>query len=210
MIDTVLFDYGHGGLDRKGRYVTAPSKMFEFDDGMVAYEGVINRQIGTLTKYFMYLKAPHIRIVETAPTYKDTPLSKRVYRANKYFDESSLFVSFHSNASKKHKATGFGIYTSLGETFSDKCAEYVFKSVENVSKELGIKMRAPDVLNGKYNYNRNFKVLRDTRCPAILIETLFFDNREDFNKLTSRDFQYKIAEAIADGIIKFIKYGERN
>ncbi|TSA27668.1 MAG: N-acetylmuramoyl-L-alanine amidase [Bacteroidetes bacterium] len=46
MIRNIILDYGHGGLTSDGTYTTAPAKMHTFPNGEMAYEGVINRQIG--------------------------------------------------------------------------------------------------------------------------------------------------------------------
>ena len=51
----IILDFGHGGIDQNGTYTTAPAKMFTFSNGEIAYEGVLNRQIGGLVE--IYLKS---------------------------------------------------------------------------------------------------------------------------------------------------------
>ncbi len=51
----------------------------------------------------------------------------------------------------------------------------------------------------------NFWVLLGTKMPAVLVEVGFISNAEEEKKLFSLKYQKKIAEGIADGIIKFLK-----
>ncbi len=53
-----------------------------------------------------------------------------------------------------------------------------------------------------------FAVLRTARRPAVLVETGFATNPEDGRFLASRDGQKKIAAAIADGIVSYLKQYE--
>ncbi|MEG2725611.1 MAG: N-acetylmuramoyl-L-alanine amidase, partial [Kiritimatiellia bacterium] len=46
----------------------------------------------------------------------------------------------------------------------------------------------------------HFKVLRDVPAPALLIETGFLTNVDDFARLTHPDTRKMLARAIADGI----------
>lgn len=52
-----LIDAGHGGMV-KGKYTTAPAKMFKFPDGLTIYEGVVNRDIALILA--LILDALHI------------------------------------------------------------------------------------------------------------------------------------------------------
>jgi N-acetylmuramoyl-L-alanine amidase len=40
--------------------------------------------------------------------------------------------------------------------------------------------------------------------PAVLVETGFLSNPEELKLLTSKDYQKKMAEAIADGIEEYV------
>ncbi len=48
-----------------------------------------------------------------------------------------------------------------------------------------------------------FRVLTQARIPAILIETGFVSNPDEGSKLTSEDYQNRLAEGIAAGILRF-------
>ena len=48
-----------------------------------------------------------------------------------------------------------------------------------------------------------FRVIKWTWCPAVLVEVGFMSNFQTARKLKRADYRQAIAEAIADGIIKF-------
>ncbi len=55
-----------------------------------------------------------------------------------------------------------------------------------------------------------FYVLVDTRCPSILIETAFINNRQDARKLKSATFRQHLAIGIARGIEQYINLHLKN
>ena len=205
MIKNLIIDAGHGGIDAQGRYTTAPYKMHTFSNGEVAYEGVYNRKIAKylyiLCKYTTNIK-PFFTVHPSDPT--DVPLSKRIEFANTFDAYDTLFYSLHSNASPKHNARGFELFTSRGETRSDKIAECVGNKIIKHFKKDQLVFRK-DFSDGDLDKEANFKVLRETKCSAILAENLFFDQYDDFQKLKSPAFQIRVAWATMAGILEFNK-----
>jgi N-acetylmuramoyl-L-alanine amidase len=45
---------------------------------------------------------------------------------------------------------------------------------------------------------------RDTKCPAVLVECLFMDNKEDCSYLLSNEGKETIANLLVNGIINYI------
>lgn len=203
MIKTVVLDFGHGGI-LDGKYTTAPAKMHTFEDGVVAYEGDINRKIGFEIKRCLS-EHDSINIVCTVDPDDPTDLSlqERVKIANKYNPKETIFVSIHCNASPNHNASGFELYTSPGETEADKLAEHISKAVSNVLDRYNLRFRK-DLTDGDSDKESNFYVLRKTKCPAVLIECLFFDYRPDFDLLNNPEFRGDLGSFIYTGIINYI------
>lgn len=204
MIKNVILDFGHGGIDSSGRYTTAPNKMFIHANGEAAYEGVLNRQIGG--HIYTCLKGhPELNIIttvaETDP--RDLSLGYRVSVANKYPHDETIFVSIHCNASSNHMGRGFEIYTTRGTTESDYLAEKIATAVEPVYEKVGMKLRY-DFSDGDKDKEVDFYVLRKTKCPAVLLECGFFDNRIDFDNLKDPLFQANLGSFIYTGIIDYI------
>lgn len=197
MIKNVVLDIGHGGIDENGNYTTAPKKMYTFSDGVVAYEGVLNRQIGKYIKDCLKEYEDINVLCTPCPCSPiDLSLKERVKRANALDPKSTIFVSVHCNASALHNAGGFEIFTSVGKTESDKLASSVRKSARFALHKANIRDRGLK--------ESNFYVLRKTKCTAILIECGFFDFRHEFDKLNNPVFQGDLGSFIATGIINYI------
>lgn len=183
-----IIDCGHGGIDSKGNYTTAPAKMHKFPDGLTIFEGVINRGIGKLL--YMKLQSADIDFALVYEDVEDTSLSERVRIADSIFmkDSRAIYLSIHSNAGG---GSGFEIFTSPGRTKSDRIAgifEEVYKKSFPNFPFRGLK-------------EEDFYVLRKTDCPSILVENLFFDKRSEAEYLLSPEGQSNIAECLYQCII---------
>lgn len=184
-----LLDAGHGGFDKHAYYVTTPKKMFKFPDGLTIYEGVINRQI--TDKLVKRLEGKFEYQVISDPVI-DLSLQVRVAAADNAFrkDPRCLFLSIHSNAGG---GSGFEIFTSKGQTKSDKVAQIFCEVYKKNFPET--KFRS-DQLDGDDDKEEYFYVLRKTDCPAVLVENLFFDNRIEAEFLLSEKGQNRIADCL--------------
>lgn len=209
MIENIVLDFGHGGIDHNGKYTTAPNKMHTYPDGEVAYEGVLNRQIGG--HVYTCLRA-HSEFNVVCTVKEDDPrdlsLSWRKRVANSYPKDETIFISIHCNASPGHNASGFELYTTKGTTKSDKLAECIANAVEHVFEEVDMKLRY-DLSDGDKDKEADFYVLRETNCPAVLLECGFFDNKKDFDNLKDPVFQGNLGSFIYTGILEYIN-GENN
>lgn len=201
MIKNIILDFGHGGIDPSGKYTTAPGKMFKHSNGEIAYEGVLNRQIGghvytCLKNHLEY----NVVCTVKEDDYRDLDLSYRVRVANSFKADETLFISIHCNAGG---GTGFEIFTSVGTTKSDKLAEEIANAVELTYNKVGLNLRY-DFSDGDKDKESDFYVLKKTNCPAVLLECGFFDNKKDFDLLKDSKFQSELASFIYTGILNYI------
>lgn len=134
----------------------------------------------------------------------DVPLSTRVKRANNVYkayreNYNIVLVSIHCNAHKNEwtKARGWSIYTTKGTTESDSIATSIWNAAK--SKFVAQKIRA-DRSDGDPDYEENFYILRNTNCPAVLIENFFMTSKEDYEYLISPTSIYDCAEVIVNGL----------
>jgi N-acetylmuramoyl-L-alanine amidase len=81
-------------------------------------------------------------------------------------------------------ARGWSVYTTKGLTNSDKYATIFFDEANRLLPSYGQKLRA-DWSDGDPDWEENFTILYKARCPAILTENLFYDNKEDLKFLQS-------------------------
>ena len=196
-----LLDAGHGGMTKDGTYTTAPGKMHIFSDGLVFYEGVNNRAI--VRRLVLLLREAKIRFMKMHDEELDLSLRQRVMAANMVHQfQPCIYLSIHSDAMPEGahgKGSGFAIYTSPGQTASDRIANIFSSCYEAGLKEF--KSRK-DLSDGDADKEEAFYVLKNTTCPAILVETLFFDNRKEAEFLLSAEGQQRIAQALFNAILE--------
>ena len=62
-----------------------------------------------------------------------------------------------------------------------------------------------DWSDGDPDYEAKFTVLTGTKCPAVLTETLFQDNKSDKEYLLSEEGKAAIVKLHVEGILNYIK-----
>ena len=196
-----IFDNGHGGII-DGVYQTAGKRSPIWEDGTILYEGEFNRSI--VNRLVKLCRAKNIECVNLVDTDQDISLRKRTDAANDIYREQlqkdgkpCIYVSVHANGFNKESAHGWGVYTSIGETKSDKIASVLFKKAE--AEFLDHKMRK-DTRDGDVDKESNFWVLRKTVMPAILSENFFMTNRKECKLLLSEEGRDRIAKIHFDMI----------
>lgn len=199
----VILDAGHGGINpNTGKYVTA-GKRAKLPDGTMIYEGVENRKIVDKIAKELEKRGINYKFTVNPNDYRDISLGSRVKYANKFDPSKTLFVSVHNNASGG-QGNGFEIFTSIGETKSDIAATLIGRSIKSLYDRLKLRLRF-DYSDGDLDKESNFYVLRNTRCPAVLIEYLFFDNERDAKFLQNEKFQLDLAVRTAEAIEDYIQ-----
>jgi N-acetylmuramoyl-L-alanine amidase len=192
----IILDAGHSGMVN-GKYLTAPSKMFKHTDGTIAYEGVINRQVKDMLK--SKLTTSKIDFLDVSFGNEDIPLRERVKNANDWYHlldrYDLLYLSIHSNAGH---GSGFEVWTSPGQTLSDKYAQICAEEIKSEFKEFPFRANLGD---GDLDKEEKFYVLVHTLCPAILVELLFFDNPKDWKYQQTPEY----IERITDCLLRFVK-----
>ena len=207
-----LLDNGHGGV-KNGIYTTSPNwnadpntwHKMHVHNGIPIYEGEFNRKVVDAIAWRLAEYGVNFSVL--VPDEEDMSLFNRVSRANSFYkqDKSCIFVSIHGNAFNT-SAKGFEVFTSKGETRSDKIAE-VF-AVE-MSKAFPSKTMRWDLTDKDKDKEANFYVLKYTDMPALLTENFFFDNAEDAKIMMSDDGISKIAQAHVNAILKIEKDGKQ-
>jgi len=189
----VLIDNGHGGLIN-GTYTTLGKRQDWGADGII-YEGEFNRAISAgIIEQLTQLNIPYVNI---APEYRDVRLETRVKRANQYPANNSFYLSIHSNAGG---GEGSEIFTSPGNTRSDVIATIFGETYQN---EFPDRKLRTDFTDGDLDKEQRFYVLTKTRMPAILTESFFMDNLEEYKTiLNTRAGRQKIVDYHVKAILR--------
>lgn len=138
----------------------------------------------------------------------DVSLSQRAKIVNEYCAEygtkNVVLFSIHVNAagdgSKWMNARGWSAYTSKGKTKSDDLATMLYE--EGEKNFVGQKIRK-DYQDGDADWEENFYLLKNTKCPAVLVENFFMDNKEDLAYLQSREGREAIVKTIVNAAIRY-------
>lgn len=197
MIDTIIIDRGHATLDDKGRYVT-PGKQAIFADGTHVYEGRENQKYAECLAKKAEALGFKVQFTVSPTDPSDPSLVTRVLKANaSKYRKTSIYLSLHNNAGGR-KGEGTEVFTSVGQTLSDKFAQGIINEIRKVLPNR--KIRA-DIADHDDDKEEQFYVLRKTNMPAVLMEYGFFDNPVDYKYLSNPDIIDKMCEATLNGVV---------
>ena len=193
----ILIDPGHG-IDTPGK--RSPDGLFR--------EYLWNRQVADLILEGLVSAGVDASLVVTETN--DVSLRNRVNRVNTICNRlgasNVLLVSIHANAagngSAWMNAKGWSCYTSKGKTKSDQVSECLYDAFEEEFQDRKIRK---DMSDGDRDWEENFYVLQKSKCPAVLLENFFYDNREECAWMLQEETKKRIASAAVKGIIKYIK-----
>lgn len=188
----VLIDNGHGS--------NTPGK--RSPDGQLR-EYAYTREIAE--RLVMELRKNGIDAERIVKEEIDVPLAERCRRANEYKASEAILVSIHCNAagngSDWMSARGWEAWTSVGKTKADKLATCLYENAEHCLP--GMKIRK-DMTDGDQDKENGFYILKHTKCPAVLTENLFQDNKEDVEFLLSEEGKLAIVNLHVWGIMKYL------
>ena len=203
----ILLDFGHGADDiTNGKF----SPIVTDIDDMTIYknrfrEGNFNRVVGNAIADRLKELGYDVDII--VKEREDIPLKERVARANaiceKYGAKNCVYLSVHSNAagsgSAWNSARGFCVYVAKK---SSQASKDLAKHIYNAAEVTGFKGNRA-VPKERY-WTADFYVIKNTKCPAVLTENLFYDNKEDLKILTSEEGKKKIVDYHIAGLLNFL------
>lgn len=193
----ILIDAGHG-IDTPGK--RSPDGKFR--------EYLWNRQVADRVLARLRVLGIDADLVVTETN--DITLRTRAMRVNRVCDRlgasNVLLLSIHSNAAGDGThwttAQGWECHTSPGKTKSDDLAECLYGSFSRTFPDR--KMRR-DLTDGDSDKESNFYILTKTKCPAVLLENFFFDNRAECAWLLEDRTKDRIADAIVGGVMSYLR-----
>ena len=181
MSKLIAIDNGHG-LNTAGKRTPL------FPDGSFMHEWEFNHPVA---KYLeTELHRCGFETLMLSDTEEDTPLQRRTDRCNKA--NADFCVSIHYNAitgTWQTTATGTETFSYPGNSDDAKYASIIHPYVVQATglKDRGCKQA-------------NFHMVREPKCPAILVEFGFMDNRTDAELALQDDFRKRCAVGLAKGI----------
>lgn len=150
------------------------------------------------------LNAKGVTCTNVVPEETDVTLPERCKRINRITRErkDNVHVSVHINAAGNGKewydARGWQVHTYTNPSAASRrlaCTMF------DEAKAHGFKVRPESP--GMPFRPKNLAILRDTDCPAVLVENFFQDNREDCAYLLTPNSIYECAEVISNAVLKY-------
>lgn len=175
----IVIDPGHGGKDSG-----APGVL----DDRVIFESNLNLAIAE----HLAIELSSYQPIMTRRSDVFVELEERANIANR--NHANLFISIHCNAADDTNAHGVEVWYCEGSVKGRHVADCVM----NRLAKLGLKSRGTKA--------GGFAVLKQTICPAILVECGFMSNTQDLEWLDHGSNRIKIAEAIAGGVFEYTHY----
>lgn len=159
------------------------------------------------------LKQDGIECILITPETEDISLSVRTSRVNQIVANGEntkdfCLISIHNNAAGSdgnwHNASGWSVFVSNNSSANSKKLATLF--VETSENDFGLKTRKYS--NTEPYWTQNLAICRDTKCPAVLTENMFMDNRSDYEYLMSEDGKIELANLHVAAIKKYINWIE--
>lgn len=199
MKKVIMLDAGHG-KDTPGK--RSP------DSSLMEWE--YNREIAKRVQRILLSYGIDTRLVVEDDW--DMSLKQRYLRVNKICDKygagNVIMISIHCNAASNGQwtnARGWSVWTTKGQTNSDKLADELFAAAQSYLPQYGMTLRKETYNDGDVDYEKNFTVIYGAKCPAVLTENLFMDNKVDCAWLLTEEGKETITNIHVDGILKYME-----
>jgi N-acetylmuramoyl-L-alanine amidase len=189
-IRRIVVDAGHGGQDHgaTSRYGTREKDLV----------------LDVARRVRDELRSLGLDVIMTRDSDFFVPLEERSQIANGR--QADLFVSIHANASQSPSLKGFEIYHVppwAGNDIEDrKDSQARAESVRMAGIVADAVERSVEISNRRIKSAR-FMVLKQTLCPAVLIEMGYITNREDEKRLNDPLYRQKLARGIVWGLLDY-------
>ncbi|MHB9027076.1 MAG: N-acetylmuramoyl-L-alanine amidase family protein [Armatimonadota bacterium] len=192
----VYLDDGHG-KDTPGKRTP------RFPDGHYMPENEFNAAV---VRYLASILTAHgLTVIQISPESSDTPLTKRVQRANDHHRALMKKATFRSVLVSVH-ANAYG----NGVTFNSANGVEVFYYSGRFKRESAVLARdvLAELLKGTPQTNRgvktaSFYMIRKPEMPSVLVEYAFMTNLREARLLDSDAFRRECAQETAAGICRY-------
>jgi N-acetylmuramoyl-L-alanine amidase len=168
---TVVIDAGHGGKD-----------------GGSSWNGLIEKKLclDVAKRIEAGLKSSGLKTIMTRRTDTFVELEQRARIANRV--SAAVFVSIHFNGSRITSISGGEVYyrSSHGKRLASAISHAVKSRVTGGARGV---------------FYGNYKVLRATEMPAVLVECGYLSNKREALRCADPAHRQKLADAIVRGLL---------
>ena len=130
---------------------------------------------------------------------KVADLKKRVELMNS--EKPDVIVSIHQNSFTQESSKGAQVFYQTTSEEGKKFAEIMQKELAAGLDKNNKRVAKP---------NSDYYILKNSAGVAIIVECGFLSNPQEAQLLVSGDYQKKVAETVANGIINYLKAADSN
>lgn len=182
----VVLDAGHGGVHTGCRSYTG--RLVEKDVSL-----------DLVRRLHALLERSGVKVILTRSS--DTELSRNVDEDLRKRAELTnrvrpdVFVSVHLNTAANHSARGFEVYVPR-ESPHKRESERLARCIQSeFSRRLATHDRGVK--------EAGFVVIREARCPAVLVEVEFLSNPQGERDMSDSSYRQRVAQALSEAILKY-------
>ena len=190
---TIVIDPGHGGND----------------PGKVAINSALEKDVNLAIalKLKKYLEQEDMEVVMTRQEdkglYEETDSNRKVHDMKNRLAimegaKPALVVSVHQNSYPEESVSGVQVFY-YRDSAEGKRAALLMQEQMIATLQPAKEREAKE--------NSTYYILKKTTVPTIIVECGFLSNREEADRLTSEDYQERVAWAIHLGIMRYINSG---
>lgn len=190
---TIVIDPGHGGND----------------PGKVAINSALEKDVNLAIalKLKKYLEQEDMEVVMTRQEdkglYEETDSNKKVHDMKNRLAimegaKPALVVSVHQNSYPEESVSGVQVFY-YRDSAEGKRAALLMQEQMIATLQPAKEREAKE--------NSTYYILKKTTVPTIIVECGFLSNQEEADRLTSEDYQERVAWAIHLGIMRYINSG---
>lgn len=180
----IVIDSGHGGKD----------------PGKVGINGVDEKDVNLkiALKLKKILEEQGMTVIMTREDEnsladsKSEDMQKRVAMINE--GKPALAVSIHQNSYPSEEVHGAQVFYYTNSTDGERAARIMQEALLDVDSDNKRKEKANDT----------YYMLKRTEVPVIIVECGFLSNQSEAKLLATEEYQERLAQAIAKGIIDYI------
>lgn len=186
---TIVIDAGHGG----------------FDPGKIGYDDLFEKDINLsiAKKLEQYFTQAGYTVIMTRTEDKATAHTKNEDMENRVkvvnSSKADLLISIHQNSFTDPKVYGSQVFYYENSQKSESLAK-------NIQDEINLEIKTERPR--KSALNDSYYILKQTNIPAVIVECGFLSNPEENEKLSSDEYQDKMAWSIYMGTTNYFKNDE--
>ncbi len=181
----VIIDAGHGGLDA----------------GKVGVNGEEEKEINLniSLKIEKLLKQQKIEVKmtrtedERLAESQVEDLKARTDFMNK--EKPDLVISIHQNSYHEESVSGAQVFYYTDSKQSERAAGFIQEALKEIDPQNTKKAKG----------NNTYYILKKTEVPVVIAECGFLSNYEEAEKLADGEYQQKLAEAVAKGVVQYLE-----